>query len=166
MDEKKDRLLSRMMALCSKREYCEADIRKKLSKAAAEDGDIAGGILYWPEAIEEIVSRLKAEKFIDDSRYAKAYARDKSAISGWGRVKIRHALAAKGVAREAVAEAMAEIDGNPGLEKLEKALKVKASALKDDPHCRYKLLRFALGRGYEYDEVRALVEDVLKNSSE
>lgn len=135
--------LDRMKALCAKREYCEADIRKKLSGSPAAD---------------EIVDILKKEKFIDDSRYARAFVRDKSAISGWGRVKIRQALRSKGIENDAVNGAMAEMDGNPGLAKLSRALETKARSLADAPDCRYRLLRFALGRGFEYDEVRELVD--------
>ena len=47
------------------------------------------------------------------------------------------------------------------MEKLEKALKKKYSSLRDDPQCKLKLLRFALGRGYEYDEVRDMVDAVI-----
>ena len=79
-------------------------------------------------------------------------------------MKIRHGLAARGVSKEAVAEALSEMEGNPGMARLEKALRSKAGALKDDPQCRYKLLRFALGRGYEYEEIRGLVDDVLKKT--
>lgn len=163
MDEKGRILLGRMMALCSKREYCEADIRSRLSKAVKDDMEIAADAASWAQEADEIIDLLKKEKFIDDFRYAKAYVRDKSAISGWGRVKIRHGLAARGVSKEAVAEALSEMEGNPGMARLEKALRSKAVVLKDDPQCRYKLLRFALGRGYEYEEIRGLVDDVLKN---
>ena len=95
MDGKYKALLDRMMVLCSKREYCESDIRKKLSQAMAKDdgeSDIASDI----RAADEIIIALKKDRFLDDRRYAEAFARDKSSISGWGKVKIRHALAAKG----------------------------------------------------------------------
>lgn len=160
MDGKYKALLDRMMVLCSKREYCESDIRKKLSQAMAKDDgepDIASDI----RAADEIIIALKKDRFLDDRRYAEAFARDKSSISGWGKVKIRHALAAKGIGRPLIEEILSGIDGNPGMEKLEKALKKKYSSLRDDPQCKLKLLRFALGRGYEYDEVRDMVDAVI-----
>ena len=87
MEEKFRILLDRMMVLCSKREYCEADIRKRLEKEALKSGyPEEPGI--WQQAVDGIVDTLKREKYIDDSRYARAFVRDKSSISGWGRVKI------------------------------------------------------------------------------
>lgn len=161
MEEKFRILLDRMMVLCSKREYCEADIRKRLEKEALKSGyPEEPGI--WQQAVDGIVDTLKREKYIDDSRYAKAFVRDKSSISGWGRVKIRHGLIAKGVARSCVDEALAEMEGNPGMDKLARALELKYRNLKDDPYVKFKLLRYALGRGYEYDEVKGLVDGIVK----
>ena len=117
----------------------------------------------------KLVSRLfDLEEYGDrlvkraNARYAAAFARDKSSISGWGKVKIRHSLAAKGIVREDIAAALDGIGGNPGMEKLVKALETKAVALNGDPYRKFKLLRFALGRGYEYDEVRDLVDNILR----
>ena len=39
------------------------------------------------------------------------------------------------------------------------------NALAGDPQMKLKLLKFALGRGYEYDTVRPLVEQVIRSSA-
>ena len=109
-------------------------------------------------AAEEVVSALVADGFVDDRRYAAAYAREKSALSGWGPVKIRAALLARGVARDVVVEALSEVDPARASAKLEKVLETKWRTLRDDPQGRLKLIRFALSRGYDYEPVRPLVE--------
>lgn len=164
MEDKVRMLLSRMMALCSKREYCEADIRRKLSAALEAETGIAADAASVLRSADMIVDTLKREKFLDDARYAKVFARDKSGISGWGRLKIRHALAAKGIDREVIAEALEDMDQEKGLMKLEKTMLAKAASLKGDPQRKFKLLRFALGRGYEYGEIRGLTDSVLRAS--
>ena len=70
MEEGKDlvRVTDRMRALCSRREYCSADILKKAMSAL--DGDRARA--------ETVVAKLIDEKYIDDLRYSSACARDKS----------------------------------------------------------------------------------------
>lgn len=161
MDEKGKALLGRMMALCSKREYCEADIRKKLSASAGKPEDMPDPET-WPVTCDEIVMALKNGGFIDDSRYARAFARDKSSISGWGKVKIKHGLIAKGIGRAVADEALSEIEGNPGLDRLARALEARYDRLKDDPYAKFRLLRYALGRGYEYDEIKGIVDDIVK----
>lgn len=135
--------MDKMRRLCSRREYCVSDIRAKLMKEL--DGDV--------QKVETAINKLKDEKYIDDLRYATAYARDKAAISGWGATKIRYMLSAKGVAKDVVSEALNEVDEAKAGSRLEKLLENKYKSLKDDPQWKIKLLRFALGRGYSYDEV-------------
>ncbi|MBR5211030.1 MAG: RecX family transcriptional regulator [Bacteroidales bacterium] len=147
-----EKVLDRMRNLCSRREYCRADIMKKAMSAL--DGD--------REKAEKVIEILVAEKYIDELRYASAFARDKSAISGWGETKIRYMLSSKGVPREIIDKALEEIDESKAMTRLEKLMENKYRSLKDDPQCRLKMLRFGLGRGYGYDEVSEVLEFLMK----
>lgn len=142
-----------MRNLCSRREYCRADIMKKAMSAL--DGD--------REKAEKVIEILVAEKYIDELRYASAFARDKSSISGWGETKIRYMLSSKGVPREVIDKALEEIDGAKAMTRLERLMENKYRSLKDDPQCRLKMLRFGLGRGYGYEEVSEVLEILMKN---
>ena len=153
MTDQQKKILDRLRGLCSRREYCVADVLKKASDGL--EGDRA--------AAQEVVDVLVKEKYVDDLRYASAFARDKSAIQGWGEVKIRYMLSAKGVPRDVIDKALEEIDQDKAESRLEKLLQNKLKSLKDDPQCRLKLLRFALGRGYSYDEVNDVVNSLLKS---
>lgn len=147
---KKDpkKVADRLRGLCSRREYCRTDIMKKALTAL--DGDA--------REAENIVSMLVEERYIDDMRYASAFARDKASIAGWGSVKIRYMLSAKGISKDVIDEALQEIDEGKAATRLDKLLENKARVLKDDPQKRLKLLRFALGRGYEYEEVKRVLD--------
>lgn len=145
------KVADRMRALCSRREYCRKDILKKVMTAL--DGDAAKA--------EEVVGKLVEERYVDDRRYAAAFARDKASIAGWGAAKIRYMLAAKGVDREIIASALEEIDVNRADARLEKLMENKARSLKDDPQRRIKLLRFGVGRGYGYEEVSSVIDRIL-----
>ena len=145
------KVADRMRALCSRREYCRKDILKKVMTAL--DGDAAKA--------EEVVGKLVEERYVDDRRYAAAFARDKASIAGWGAAKIKYMLAAKGVDREIIASALEEIDVNRADARLEKLMENKARSLKDDPQRRIKLLRFGVGRGYAYEEVSSLIDRIL-----
>ncbi len=145
------KVADRMRALCSRREYCCKDVLKKVMTAL--DGDAAKA--------EEVVGKLVEERYVDDRRYATAYARDKASIAGWGATKIRYMLTAKGVDREIIASALEEIDVNRADTRLEKLMENKARSLKDDPQRRIKLLRFGVGRGYAYEEVSSMIDRIL-----
>lgn len=156
MEKSKEILLvtDRLRALCSRREYCTQDVMKKALKALEGDR----------HAAEQVLETLVAEKYVDDLRYAGAYCRDKASLSGWGEVKIRYMLASKGISREIIAEALEEIDGNRAQDRLNRLLQTKYKSIKDDPQCRLKLLRYALGRGYSYEEVSSVIDRLIHNS--
>lgn len=119
----------------------------------ALDGDVAKA--------EEVVAKLVEERYVDDLRYATAFARDKASIAGWGEAKIRYMLSSKGIDRELIAQALDEVDDKRAETRLEKLMENKARSLKDDPQRRLKLLRFGLGRGYSYDQVTEMIDKML-----
>lgn len=148
-----DKVLEKMRVLCSRREYCRSDILKKV--VSALDGD--------RQEAEKIVDILVNEKFIDELRYASAFVRDKSALSGWGAVKIRYMLSSKGIPSDVISEALGDVDEGKARVRLEKLMENRYRSLKDDPQCRLKMLRFGLGRGYEYDEVSSVIDMLMKH---
>ena len=129
-----------------------SDILKKAMTALEGNRDEA----------QKILDVLVSEKYVDDKRYAAAYAREKAMISGWGETKIRYMLSAKRIDRSIVDQALTEIDADKADSRLQKLLENKARSLKEDPQIKLKLLRFALGRGYQYDDVRPVIDSLLK----
>ena len=149
--EAEKRCLSRLQRLCSKAEYCSRDVYLKALKDLESDA----------EAASRVVSMLVEERYVDDARYARFYARDKAALQGWGPVKIRFQLRGKGIPDEVISEALEEVEPSRAADKLEKLVAAKARSLQGDPRIRLKLLKYALSRGYEYDAVEAAVKAVL-----
>ena len=148
MDDQKIKVTDRLRGLCSRREYCVEDVRQKALKAL--DGDVV--------AAAEVVETLVKEKYVDDLRYASAFARDKASIQGWGEVKIRYMLSAKKISCDVIDQALAEIDDRRASDRLHKLLENKYRSLKDDPQRKLKLFRFALSRGYSYEKVNSYIK--------
>jgi regulatory protein len=102
-----------------------------------------------------VLSRLQSERFIDDSRYAEAFVRDKLNLSGWGIYKIKSALRAKGVSKEIVEEVVSPmLEQTDMAERLEEIMRRRMRTLKYSSayEAKTKLIRFAAGRGYDLDE--------------
>ena len=150
MDEKKIR--ERLERQCARMEYCSSDIRRKALKALEGDA----------EAAERVLASLVENRFVDDLRYASAFAREKASLSAWGTVKIRYALAGKGIPRETVEAALGEIEQEKASARLDRLVREKYRTLREDPSCRLKLLKFVLGRGYRYDEADAAVKQIMQ----
>ena len=143
---------SQLEALCAKREYCESDIRRKALDRLEGDRQKA----------DEVVAALMADKFVDNARYASAFAREKASLQGWGPIKIRFQLRAKGISEADITSALGEIDSGKASARLEKLLLNKWHSLQDDPQGRLTLIKFALTRGYEYEEIDPLVRLITK----
>ncbi len=146
------RSLSRLQKLCSKAEYCRADIYRKALKDLDGDADAAS----------KLVASLVEDRYVDDSRYALAYVREKALLQGWGPVKIRYQLRAKGVPEDAISAALEELESEKTTDRLDRLVAVKARSLQGDPQIRLKLLKFVLSRGYNYDQADSAVTRCLK----
>lgn len=139
--------------MCVTAEHCEGEMREKLRK--------------WqiPSTLaDQIIDSLKKRKFIDDSRFAHAYVRDKYRFAHWGKRKIAMGLAAKRVGRDIVADAISSIDEDEYIEIARRALAAKVRMAPDAISTyegRTKLFRFLVGRGYEPSVASFLIKECL-----
>ncbi|MDD3108985.1 MAG: regulatory protein RecX, partial [Alistipes sp.] len=119
--------LCSLMDRCARSETAPSDVRRLLRRWEIAEAESAS-----------ILDRLVREHFVDERRYAAAYARDKSRLSRWGFYKIRAGLRMKQIAESVIAEVLAEeVDPQQLREKLEGQLRRKASALStDNPYQR------------------------------
>lgn len=152
MNDSTKKILEKLERQCARREYCRSDILSKALKCLDND----------KEAAMEVTDALVSEGYVNDLRYASAFAREKSGLTGWGPLKIRMALCAKHIGKDIIDSALEEIDGDKAEAKLRKLLETKWKSLDGDPQAKLKLLRFALGRGYDYDGVKEIVDDICR----
>jgi len=145
--------LNKSMAQCSHKELCREDIRKKLALWGVIDEDI-----------EKITGILLKEKFIDETRYASAFVRDKFKYNKWGKVKIASHLKSKRIPSEIIGQALDSIDHDQYVRFLLGLLEVHKRSVKakNQMDLKAKLLRFALSKGFEsslvYDVINEIVE--------
>lgn len=133
-------------AICSRGETCSFDIQEKMKKWGLEDEDARA-----------VIKQLKEEKYIDDERFARAYVKDKFRFNHWGRQKIAFMLYSKKIGKDIQEAAFEEIEDESYLEQLAKLLKDKEKTIKatDAYDKRNKLMRFAMGRGFESEKIFA-----------
>jgi regulatory protein len=116
----------------------------------------------WTDAVENIISELIGAGFLNEERFAKAYAIGKFRQKAWGKIKIKQGLKLKKVPDVLIKKALALIDGDDYIAALTHVLEKKAalSKEKDSYKRRYKLQQYAMSRGFESD----LTLEVLRNS--
>lgn len=146
-----DEILYKLAAKCSISEQCLSDIEVKLAKYDLTE-----------EEKTRILRHLVEESYIDDSRYAEAYVRDKYRFNKWGRIKIAQGLRMKGIDRETIEIAMQVIDNQEYQNILSNLIKAKRKSThgKNDYEINGKLIRFATGRGFEFAEIRKCLGSV------
>ena len=140
--------LSRMAAYCSTAERCQSDIKRKLSSTDLPH-----------DAIDRIITELTNQNFINESRYARSFTADKLKFNSWGRIRISYELQQKKIPPQIIHEALATIDPSEYATILNKLLASKRKTIRNasEPELQAKLLRFAAGRGFEYELIKECI---------
>lgn len=97
------RAKARLTAECSRREISSGQARQMLIRWLFKDSPLTD---RQEKEIEETISSLKKDKYIDDARFAKAFTRDKLRFSKWGPEKILRGLSEAGVEQSIAEEAV------------------------------------------------------------
>jgi regulatory protein len=143
--------LSKAMTLCSRMEYCQTDIRKKLE---------AWGVPSQDE--NKIIQVLIKENFLNEDRYARAFVRDKFRYNRWGRLKIASHLNAKNINGDTIRSALAEIDADEYVNVIKNLITShrKTIKAKNQYDLKGKLLRFGSSRGFESSILYDILNDL------
>ncbi|KAA6333584.1 Regulatory protein RecX [termite gut metagenome] len=136
--------LNRMAAYCSGAEHCRVEVREKLLRQELDEN-----------AIERILNRLEKETFVDNERYARSFINDKIRFDKWGKLKIKQALYFKQIPQEIVSGELEKIDEEEYLSLLRDILERKKKTIraKDAYEQKGELMRFALGKGFEMEDI-------------
>ncbi len=136
--------LQSLMRMCARSERSSGDALRLMKRWGVADADA-----------RKVLVQLQTERFIDDSRYAEAYVRDKLNLSGWGAYKIKMGLRAKGVSKEIIDEVVAPMIAATDMsERLEEMMRRRLRTLKysNSYDAKTKLIRFAASRGYDMEQ--------------
>lgn len=142
--------LSKAMAICSRREYCIADLKEKLQSWNVGEKDS-----------KKIIETLIKENFISEIRYSAAFARDKFTYNKWGKIKIAAHLKLKSIPGNLIQLSLESIDDELYKKTLKEIIlshrkSVKAGSLYE---LKGKLLRYGLSKGFESHLLYDLLND-------
>lgn len=145
--------LTKIESWCAYQERCQQEVRDKL---------YAWGL--WPDAIENIIAELISRNFLNEERFAVAYAGGKFRIKKWGRQKIKMELKKRQVPDTIIRKALKEIGEDDYDSALEKTLAAKWKAEKEAHPLKKKMkvMRYMISRGYETDAVMGAISKYTK----
>ncbi len=147
--------LLKLGALCSQSEHCTFEMREKMMRWGIDE-----------QAQARIIATLVKGKYINDERFARAYANDKVRYNKWGRRKVDQALYFKHIDEDIRRRVLAEIEEEEDYKKALRPLliaKMKSVKAKSDYELSCKLIRFGISRGFDIDEIKDCLTDIFKD---
>lgn len=149
-----DRLiLQKAASYCAYQERTQEEVRQRLKKWNV-----------WGEESDEIIAELISQNYLSEERFAKTYAGGKFRMKNWGRMKIKQELHRRGLSEYSIDKGMKEIGDKAYQESLKELLTKKKTMLERSETDKYKLkqklVRFALGKGYESELIWKMIEEM------
>ena len=136
---------------CAFQERSHYEVRNKLYTYGLHRNDV-----------EEIITRLITDGFLNEERFAKAFAGGKFRIKKWGRNKIANELELHKITSRCIQKGLDEIDPSEYKKTLTRLLKTKLAQIVESNlfKKRDKAARFVIGKGYEPDLVWNLLLEI------
>lgn len=146
-------VLSKMQQYCAFQERSMFDVKTKLKTFHLQE-----------DVYEKIIIKLKKENFLNEERFAKAFANGKLRINKWGRSKIYAAMQQKRVPELFILEGINSIDEDEYISVLKNVIQKKTEELNETDTFKRnkKLAKFAASKGFESN----VIWNVLNNTDE
>ncbi len=148
---------ARLASYCAQAERSPSDLRRRMQRLQLEE-----------ELQAELLVRLEREGFVSGERFARAFVHDKHRFNGWGPRRLEHELRRHGIASSVIATALGELEDEERAEDEEprvlQLLRSKQRSLPAGLERRKaydRLMRFGLYRGYDYEELREAITQLL-----
>lgn len=138
----KEQAIQKLKHYCAYQERCHSEVKEKLYNLGV-----------WKKDHGEIIATLIEENYLNEERFAIAFAGGKWRIKQWGRVKIKYELKQKQVSDYSIKKALKQIDEEEYIKTLAKLAKEKYAALKHEQYLvrQKKTLNYLLAKGFEKD---------------
>lgn len=143
--------LQKIKHYCSYQERSHQEVKDKLYSFG----------LYKYE-VEQLLSTLIEENYLNEERYAIAFAGGKFRVKNWGRVKIKHELKHNGVSAYCISTALKSIDEKEYLKTLRKLFEAKKKTLHSEKNIfikKSKITTYLLQKGFESSLIQQLFEE-------
>ncbi|MBK6731587.1 MAG: RecX family transcriptional regulator [Bacteroidetes bacterium] len=147
-------IMQKLRRYCAYQERCHEEVRTKLL-----------ALKVYGEELEETISELTQEDFLNEERFAKAYAGGKFRMQKWGRTKIIRELKRRKISDYCIRKAMMEIpeaDYKITMQKLITAA-LKKYKVRNQLITANKTAKFVISKGYEsnlvWGEIKRQLED-------
>jgi len=143
--------LQKICHYCAYQERSHKEVRNKLYSYG-----------LWGSEVEDLLTHLITEGYLNEQRFAKSYAGGKFRIKKWGKVKIERQLEAHGLTSNCIKIGLKEIDPEEYLLTLKSLIRKKWNSTEEASPFKKKdkVARHAIMKGYEPDLVWGIVKEM------
>ncbi len=150
----KDEALIKLQAYCAYQDRCHSEVRTKLL-----------GLKIYGDDLEDIITELIKENFLNEERFARSYARGKFRIKNWGKRRIIQELKKRRISDYCIKKALTEIDEDEYTAAAEKIITKYFNALIGlEPIKRKKTYEHAARKGYEPQIINSVLNKLRKSN--
>lgn len=155
--EKAKKIYDKNAAFIKAQQYCvyqersQQEVRNKLYEWGLHRDDV-----------ENVIVDLIEEKFINEERFAIAFAGGKFRIKKWGKIKIKIELKAHNISPYCITKALAAIDENDYIKTLREIIAKREKSISEKNKYRrnYKIATYAISRGFETNLVKEILSEM------
>jgi regulatory protein len=150
----KEQALQKLRHYCAYQERSHSEVKDKLYQLGV-----------WKKDHDEIIASLIEDNYLNEERFAIAFAGGKFRMKHWGRVKIKYELKQKQVSDYSIKKAMKQIDEEEYLKLLGKLAEEKYANLKSEQYLirKKKTQDYLMQKGFEPDLIMRVVNGITGN---
>ncbi len=144
-----EKALQKIGQFCAYQERNHKEVKEKLYSYG-----------LYKDQVEELLSKLIQENFLNEERYAIAYAGGKFRAKDWGKNKIKYGLKQHQVSDYCIKKALKIIDEEEYVQKLQKLYTAKEKTLKSEKNIfikKRKIQQYLMQKGYESSLINELL---------
>jgi regulatory protein len=144
-----EQALQKLRHYCGYQERCHSEVREKLYSLGV-----------FKKGHDAIIATLIEEDYLNEERFAIAFAGGKFRVKQWGKVKIKYELKQRQVSEYSIKKALQQIKDDEYHEVLKKLADEKYASVKDEQYLvrKKKTIDYLLQKGFEMALVGAVVE--------
>jgi len=146
-----DEAFERLTTFCAYQERCPWEIQRKLYEKGITD-----------DKADQLIAELIAEEFVNEERYARAFARGKFRLKKWGRNRIRMELKMRAISEVLIKKGLSEIDPEEYYDTLlsQTEKKWESTHESDTYKKKFKVTQYLMTKGYEMDLVKEAIHSL------
>ena len=138
----------RIQSFCAIQDRCQWEVEKKMKEWEISD-----------EIIENILTDLILDKFVDEQRFSESFCRGKFRIKRWGKVKIKNELKIKKISKNCIDKGLLQIENKEYTKVLKYLYIKKRNSIKDTNQFirKGKIAKHLQQKGFESNMIWELI---------